>query len=90
MFGYQHSLGKFLIFFLAIGLALLISESLGLLFAMITPTADLAIIILSIVLIVALSLTGFLTLGMPKYYSWFEHINYMRCAAGLPLLCCQV
>ena len=47
---------------------------------MLVATADLAIVLLSIVFILLLALTGFLTAETPVYYRWIEHINYLRCA----------
>ena len=84
MFGYQSEVGKFFIFFAVMTLTLLVSESIGMLFAMITVTADLAIVFLSIIFIVLLSLTGFLATDTPVYYEWIEHINFIRCGS-LPL-----
>jgi ABC-2 type transporter len=78
MFGFQRNPGKFFIYFAAIALAQLTSESIGMLFAMAVASADMAIILLSIVLI--LLLTGFLTSKTPVYYEWIEHLNFLRCA----------
>jgi hypothetical protein len=85
MFGYQRDAGKYFVFFLGIGLTLLIGESFGLMFAMMTPTADLAVIFMSIVLILLLSLTGFLAQDTPTYYVWIEKINFMRYAHQRPM-----
>ena len=80
MYGFQRDAGKFFIYFATMALAQLISESVGMLFAMLVATADLAIVLLSIVFILLLALTGFLTSETPVYYKWIEHINYLRCA----------
>lgn len=79
MFGFQHDFVKWLVWFLVIFLTLLVSESIGLLFSMITVSADLALIFMSLIFIVLLSLTGFLASSTPVYYEWIEHINYIRC-----------
>lgn len=84
MFGYQHDAGKFFIFWLAVALTLLTAESLGMLMAMVTPSGDIAIVMASIVFILLLALTGFLTQDTPDYYRWIEHINFVRCAPPRP------
>lgn len=80
MFGFQMDVLKFFIFAAVLSLALLVSESLGMVFAMICKTADIAIVLASILFIILLSLTGFMTSDMPKYYSWIQDISFMRCA----------
>jgi ABC-type multidrug transport system permease subunit len=80
MFGYQNDFGKFLIFAVCILLTLVIAESLGMMFAMVSPTGDVAIVFASIVFIVLLSVTGFLTSSMPKHYEWLQHASFLRCA----------
>lgn len=61
-------------------MSLFIAESMGMLFAMISPTADVAIVLASILFILLLSLTGFLTSSVPVYYRWVQHISFLRCA----------
>ena len=91
MFGFQNDAGKFFIFFAAMTLAQLISESIGMLFAMMVATADLAIVLLSIVFILLLALTGFMVSQTPVYYNWIGYINFLRCVCELqgvlPVLC---
>ena len=90
MFGFQMDVLKFFVFAAVLALALLVSESLGMVFAMICKTADIAIVLMSILFIILLSLTGFLTSDMPKYYSWIQDVSFMRCGpiscyGGLPV-----
>lgn len=80
MFGFQMDVLKFFIFSAVLSLALLVSESLGMVFAMICKTADIAIVLASILFIILLSLTGFMTSNMPTYYSWIQYISFMRYA----------
>ena len=80
MFGYQMDVLKFFIFASVLALALLVSESLGMVFAMICKTADIAIVLASILFIILLSLTGFMTSDMPSYYSWIQDVSFMRCS----------
>ena len=87
MFGYQTDAGKFFIFWVAVALTLLTAESLGMLMAMVTPSGDIAIVLASIVFILLLALTGFLTTDTPDYYSWIEYINFVRCGPSPPVLC---
>jgi ABC-type multidrug transport system permease subunit len=79
MFGFQNNVGKFFIFVLAVALCLLVAESLGMIFAMMCATAELAVMIAGIVFIVLLALTGLLTVRTPVYYQWIEHFNFLRC-----------
>jgi ABC-2 type transporter len=84
MFGFQHDFGKFCVYTLCILLSLFIAESMGLMFAMVCKTADLAIVLASIIFILLLSLTGFLTSDTPVYYEWIQHISFLRCASASP------
>ena len=78
MYGLQKDAAKFFIYFVTIALVQLTSESIGMLFAMMVASAELAIILLSIVFILLLALTGFLTSTTPVYYEWILHLNYLR------------
>jgi hypothetical protein len=53
---------------------------LGLIFAVATESPIYAIVWLSLILIVVLSLTGFLSSSMPSFYVWIMDINIMRFA----------
>lgn len=78
--GFQPTAEKFFIFFGILLLFQLIAESLGLFFAMLTPSPTFAVVWMSLILIVALSLTGFLTASMPEWYVWIQDSNIMRFA----------
>lgn len=80
MIGYQRTPEKFFVFFVIMLLFQLAAESVGLLFAISNKSPVFAIVWLSLVLIVALSLTGFLTYSMPVYYDWIMQSNLMRFA----------
>lgn len=80
MIGFQRDAGKFFVFSLAVALCLLVSEAVGTLFALVTKTAELAIILASLVFIVILSFTGFLTASVPVYYGWIQDISFLRYA----------
>lgn len=80
MFGLQASGSKFFIFFGILLLFQLIGESLGLLFAIANKSPVYAIVWISLVLIVALSLAGFLTATMPPWYDWIAQSNVFRFA----------
>ena len=82
MFGLQQNVAKFLIYFVTIALTQLISESIGMLFAMLVASAELAMILLGIVFILLLALTGFLTSHTPVYYEWIGYLNYLRCESA--------
>ena len=78
MFGYQADFSKFLLCLVTIVLTFWTAESLGLLFAVFTPTTDLAIVAFTLVIMPLLSLTGFLASSMPVYYKWVQHISFLR------------
>lgn len=80
MIGYQRSADKFFIYFGILFLFQLNAESLGLLFSIFCGSPIFAIVWLSLVLIVALSLTGFLTFSMPYFYVWIMKCNMYRFA----------
>jgi len=80
MIGYQRTADKFFIYFGILFLFQLNAESLGLLFSIFCGSPIFAIVWLSLVLIVALSLTGFLTFSMPYFYVWIMKCNMYRFA----------
>ena len=93
MYGLQKDAAKFFIYFVTIALVQLTSESIGMLFAMMVASAELAIILLSIVFILLLALTGFLTSTTPVYYEWILHLNYLRyerCSWYAVVMCLQL
>ncbi len=78
--GFQRDAAKFFKFLLILILFQLFGESLGLCFSVGNDSVVFAIVWLSLVLIVALSLTGFLTSSMPSYYLWIQDSNIFRFA----------
>ena len=80
MMGFQQSAAKFFIFFGILLLFQLVAETTGLLFAIANKSPVYAIVWLSLVLIVALSLAGFLTYEMPIWYRWIQDCNIFRFA----------
>jgi ATP-binding cassette subfamily G (WHITE) protein 2 len=80
MIGLQYNGSKFGIFYGIMTVFQLCAESIGLLFAVGTKSPTYAIVWLSLFLIIALSLTGFLTYSMPVYYNWIMEANIMRFA----------
>ena len=80
MMGLQQDANKFFIFFGVLLVFQLISEAVGLLFAVANKSPVYAIVWLSLILIVALSLAGFLTYSLPPWYSWISDANVLRFA----------
>jgi ABC-type multidrug transport system ATPase subunit/ABC-type multidrug transport system permease subunit len=78
MVGFQYRADKFFLFYAMLLLLQLCAESTGLLFSSGTSSPTYAIIWMSLILIVVLSLTGFLTTNMPSYYRWIEDSNILR------------
>ena len=79
MFGYQAEFLKFVLCWLTIVLTFWTAESLGQLMAVITPTADTAVVAISLLIMPLVSLSGFLSTSVPAYYKWVQHISFMRC-----------
>jgi len=80
MVGFQSREDKFFIFYAMLLLLQLCAESTGLLFSSGSSSPTYAIIWMSLILIVVLSLTGFLTPSMPAYYLWIQNSNVLRFA----------
>jgi len=74
--GFQLEASRFFIFFLIVVLFLLISETIGYICAITTPNATVGVLVLSIVLLVALALGGFLVSKPRSFYEWTEKINF--------------
>ncbi len=70
-------------FFTFLGILILFqlnAESLGLLFGVLCSSPVYGIVFLSLIMIVMLSLAGFLTYTMPIYYKWIMHSNILNFA----------
>lgn len=78
MAGYQNDTTKFFLFYAIILAFQLIGESIGLFFAALTKSAVFSIIGVTVILIVILALSGFLTYEMPYFYQWIADCNVMR------------
>ena len=74
--GFQRDVDKVLIFFLLIFIFSIVSETLGLICAVVTKTATMAVLLLSLVLVVCLALGGFLFFKPKPGFMWFEKINF--------------
>ena len=80
LIGYQQLFGKFLHFWVITNQFQLISETIGLLCAVVTPSSTYAIIVASALLLVLLSFTGFLVTQTPVYFIWISKISYLSFA----------
>ena len=78
MAGYQHDATKFFLFYTILVVFQLIGESLGLFFAALTKSAVFSVIGMTLILIVILALSGFLTYEMPYFYEWIADSNVLR------------
>ena len=80
LIGYQQLFGKFFHFWVITNQFQLISETIGLLCAVVTPSSTYAIIVASALLLVLLSFTGFLVTQTPIYFIWISKISYLSFA----------
>eukprot|EP00873_Tetraselmis_striata_P027641 jgi/Tetstr1/447905/TSEL_035213.t1 len=80
--GYQADFVKFVVFTIALYLVLMVSQGYGLMAAALTGDPNGALIVVSLVLIVLLSFTGFLTTNVPVYFSWVKHVSFLNFAAS--------
>ena len=80
LIGYQQLFGKFFHFWVITNQFQLISETIGLLCAVVTPSSTYAIIVASALLLVLLSFTGFLVTETPIYFIWISKISYLSFA----------
>uniref|UniRef100_A0A7S0WUF3 ABC transporter domain-containing protein n=1 Tax=Chlamydomonas leiostraca TaxID=1034604 RepID=A0A7S0WUF3_9CHLO len=78
--GFQRDAGKFFLFFAVLLMFQLISEGLGLVCAIVTRTATYAIIVLTFLLLLLLSFTGFLVTRIPVYFRWLNKASYLTYA----------
>lgn len=78
--GLAATFSQFMVFFFTTTLFLLLSETLGLLFAMATPDPTVATIVLSLILLICLALGGFLVSEPKPWTEWFSHINFFTFA----------
>ena len=77
--GFQTSPSKFFIFFIVLSIFQLLSESLGLLCAILTKQLTYAVITLTFLLLVLLSFSGFLLPKIPVYFIWINKSSYLTC-----------
>ncbi|KAL4859144.1 ABC transporter G family member 9 [Chlorella vulgaris] len=80
MVGYYLNVVNFLVFLAAFCLFQLISESIGLMCAIVTPSSTYAILILTFILLFLLSFSGFIVADVPVYFRWISKISYLTYA----------
>ncbi|PNW84101.1 hypothetical protein CHLRE_04g220850v5 [Chlamydomonas reinhardtii] len=78
--GFYPSASNFFIFFAVLSMFQIISEGLGACCAVVTRTPTSAIILLTFVLLVLLSFSGFLTVKTPVYFVWVQKLSYFTYA----------
>lgn len=78
--GFQSDANKFFQQYVILLLFLLISETIGYVCAYTASNSTVGVILLSLVLIVCLSMSGFLVSEPREYTLWFEKINYFTYA----------
>eukprot|EP00798_Chlamydomonas_sp_ICE-L_P005385 gene5385-5606_t len=78
--GFQTDAGKFFLFIAVLAMFQIVSEGIGLVCAILTKTATFAIVILTFVLLLILSFSGFLVSNIPPYFVWIGKISYLTYA----------
>ena len=78
--GYQADAAKFFLFFFILTLFQLISEGIGLLCSILTGHLTYAVIMLTFLLLVLLSFSGFLLARIPVYFIWINKASYLTYA----------
>ncbi|GAX76975.1 hypothetical protein CEUSTIGMA_g4422.t1 [Chlamydomonas eustigma] len=78
--GFQADASKFFIFWVAMSLFQILSDSVGLLCAIVTKQVQYSTILLTFVLLVLLSFSGFLLTQVPVYFVWINKISYLTYA----------
>ncbi|GBG29729.1 ABC transporter G family member 8 [Hondaea fermentalgiana] len=76
LIGLSVSGEQFFIFLAIVVIFQLISETLGSICAIATPNPTIGVLMLSMVLLIALSFGGFVVSAPRSYYVWFEKINF--------------
>ncbi|KAG2452090.1 hypothetical protein HYH02_003126 [Chlamydomonas schloesseri] len=74
--GFYPSAANFFIFFAVLSMFQIISEGLGVCCAVVTKTPTSAVIMLTFVLLVLLSFSGFLTVKTPVYFVWVQKMSF--------------
>lgn len=82
--GFQTDVAKFFTFFAVLSMFQIISEGMGMICALVTRQATYAIILLTFILLLLLSFSGFLVTKVPVYFVWVQKASYFTYAfAGL-------
>lgn len=97
MVGLQSSGSKFFTFYAAVAIFQLISETLGLFSAVLVPTAAYGVLVVSLILLLFLSFSGFLISSTPVYFVWLQKASYFNYAYSIVVqnefdglrLCCN-
>lgn len=84
--GYTISASNFFIYFAAYAFFQITSESIGIMCAAVTKTATMAVLVLTFVLLILLSFSGFLVSSVPVYFKWVSKISFLTYAYNAVLL----
>ncbi|PSC69816.1 ATP-binding cassette sub-family G member 2 [Micractinium conductrix] len=78
MVGYAADAGRFFVYVALLNMFQLTSETLGLLCALCTSRSTYAVILLTFVLLVLMTFTGFLVTAIPPYFGWIKWASYLN------------
>lgn len=77
MCGYVLRLDNVLVYLVSYALFQITSETIGMLCAAATRTSTMAVLMLTFVLLILLSFSGFLVSDIPVYFKWVRTISYL-------------
>jgi len=78
--GFQPTAAKFFVFYAVLFVFQLIAEGVGLMAGIVTKQATYAIVLLTFILLVLLSFSGFLTTHIPVYFIWVNKLSFLTYA----------
>jgi ABC-type multidrug transport system permease subunit len=78
MVGYSSDAGRFFIYVALLNMFQLTSETIGQLCALCTGASMYAVILLTFVLLLLMTFTGFLVSAIPVYFKWIKWISYLN------------
>lgn len=78
--GYWASAARFFVYWGAFCMFALVSETIGMLAALLTKNSTYAVLLLTFVLLLLLSFSGFIVSKVPVYFKWISKISYLTYA----------
>eukprot|EP00877_Chromochloris_zofingiensis_P009171 jgi/Chrzof1/4507/Cz14g16020.t1 len=80
LIGFQYDAAKFFIWLITLLLFALTSETLGYICAIVTPDSKVGIVLLTLIMMIVMSFSGYLVRNVPVYFAWINRISYFSFA----------